>query len=183
VSPVLTRRLVTTGTHAQVVTKRRVKTGDTREELFLTLGDAVAELFPERSLRRGAERGVAPAVLDRLDPPPLRPWLFFTGVGVTAGAGIAMAVMFGLQLDAQGRYQALAQRALTEEVDGAALVAIGNEARLYNAAGYAMLVTGLSLAAASAVAFLFTDWHSDDAVVPLLGLGGDGAALGLAGRF
>jgi hypothetical protein len=66
---------------------------DNGEEFLGVVGPAVEALFPERSLKPGATRGVAPDLAVRLNPPPLDPWAFWTGVGVTTGAIGAASVI------------------------------------------------------------------------------------------
>jgi hypothetical protein len=62
------------------------------EEFLAVVGPAVEALFPELPLKRGRSRGVAPELAVRLNPPPLEPWVFWSGVGV---AGVATAVAGG----------------------------------------------------------------------------------------
>src|SRR5690606_31599491 len=66
------------------------------EEFLAALGPVVAELFSERELREGAERGVDPQMAVRLNPPPLPVWSFWSAVVVTgaAAAGTAVAGAF-----------------------------------------------------------------------------------------
>ncbi|MDP2343153.1 MAG: hypothetical protein Q8O67_19505 [Deltaproteobacteria bacterium] len=72
------------------------------EEFLGVVGPAVAALFPELPLKPGRVRGVSPELLVRLNPPPLPPWVFWTGVGVT-GVGVVGTGVATLAL--AGRYQ------------------------------------------------------------------------------
>ncbi len=57
------------------VFNQRLKAGS-GQEFLLSVGPAIEQLFPERALRSGTERGVAKEVALRLDPPPLPPIAF-----------------------------------------------------------------------------------------------------------
>jgi hypothetical protein len=64
------------------------------EELLAAVGPAVAKMFADVPLRAGAERGVAPEVALRLNPPPVPAWAFYTAAGATA-VGLAATALTG----------------------------------------------------------------------------------------
>lgn len=137
---------------------KRLPAGD-GEELLAAVGDIVAEVFPEYALREGKARGVDPEVGRRLNPPPLSPWVFWSGVGVTgvmlATAGLAGAGWAVFQSD----YSALADRSATEVVDGIALKDAGGRAQTAELAGWSLLGTAAVLGAVTGVLALFTDFY------------------------
>ncbi len=68
------------------------------EEFLGVVGPAVEALFADFVLKPGAARGVAPQLAVRLNPPPLDPWIFWSGVSLTGasvvGTGVVGAVLF-----------------------------------------------------------------------------------------
>ena len=69
-------------------------TAEDGEEFLAAVGPAVEELFGDLPLRPERERGVAPEVAARLNPPPLSPWAVYA-VGGAAGAIATAATMMG----------------------------------------------------------------------------------------
>jgi len=70
------------------------------EELLAAIGGLVAAIFPDTPLRAGMKRGVDPALALRLNPPPLHPAIFWTGVGLTA-IGVVTTALAGMELSTQ----------------------------------------------------------------------------------
>lgn len=129
------------------------------EEVLAAVGPAVEVLFPDLPLRQGAERGVAPEVALRLNPPPVVPWITWTGVGVTGALAIATtaAGVVWWQNDVSLRQtysagkvspvpaeQVVAQQASVQTANAAFWVIAG-------ATGASAIVTGMLVP--------FTDWN------------------------
>jgi hypothetical protein len=74
--------------------ERRFAAGN-GEEVLVSVGPAVAQLFPDVPLREGAVRGVAQEMALRLNPPPLPTWVFGGEVGL-AGASFTTAAVLGV---------------------------------------------------------------------------------------
>jgi hypothetical protein len=158
------------------------------EELLAIVGPAVSGLYPDRTLRAGKARGVEPATIRRLNPPPLPRWVFWAtgGAAVVAlgGAGVSHA-MAG---DARNEYDRLVQGALTAAVPASDLQAAADRVHSRESTRNVLLITGLGLGAAAGVEALFTDWRNDRrtagpgaVAVPLVAPGAGGVAV--AGRF
>lgn len=131
-------------------------TGAGGEEFLAVVGPAVEALFPEMPLKPGASRGVAPQLALRLNPPPLDPFVFWSGVSLTGasvvGTGVAGVVLFTTFRD----FDALRSGA---SAPGAELKTLqANTTQWSNA----VLVGGgvsAGLAVATGVSALFVDWH------------------------
>jgi hypothetical protein len=147
------RRATTVGN----VTKRLA--AGNGEELLAVVGDMVAEVFPDHELRPGTTRGVDAEVGRRLNPPPLPPWVFWTGVGTTSvlvvSAGLAGAGWGVLQSD----YSALAERSASEVVDGATLKELGGRAQTAEIAGWSLVGSAVLVGAVTGVLAAFTDFY------------------------
>jgi hypothetical protein len=142
--------------HAAVkgsVTKR-LKAGN-GEELLSAIGPALEELYPEYPLRAGRQRGVAPAVEARLNPPPLPKPVFFSAAGATVAA-LLVGGYFGLaEHDAQVQHDLL----LNHSVSGIDLQQSSNTVKSRATAANIAFGVGGGLAVATGVIALFTDWH------------------------
>ena len=77
--------------------ERRIEVGN-GEELLVAVGGAVAELFADIPLKRGAQRGVAKEMALRLNPPPLPTPVFYSGLGLTTASLTAAGVLGGLNV-------------------------------------------------------------------------------------
>jgi hypothetical protein len=98
-------------TVAQAYTARLSQAGG--EEVLAAIGPAVEELFPEVPLREGKERGVGPELRLRLDPPPVKTWVFTT-TAVSAGAATVIAgAALGTWAIAHGQYRVEEEKGLT----------------------------------------------------------------------
>ncbi len=155
---------------------RRLK-DDGGEGLMLVLGATVAELFPDHGLKGGTKRGVELALASRWSPPPIRPWLFWSGV-VATGAAAATAVVFSVSAkQAQDDYNAYARGGNSRTaISGHDLVAKGQVAKRRATITNVAWIGTAALAVGTAVLGLFTDWGKDPdwTVVP-----GDGGTVGL----
>lgn len=135
-------------------------TAATGEECLAVVGPAIEQLFPERGLLPGQTRGVAPELALRLNPPPLDPWVFYTGAAVTGGALLVGLGAAAVNAAAWGVAASSTDASVTgAAVDGGELAGtIGLVRGSFwgtVAAGAAMIVLG----SATGVAALFTDWH------------------------
>ncbi|MEE8410769.1 MAG: hypothetical protein V3T05_14310 [Myxococcota bacterium] len=136
---------------------RRLKAG-AGQEFLLAVGPAVEELFPDRQLRPGVERGVPREVALRLDPPPLPTWSTYT----VGGGAVALAVVgtvFGLlSRDKQGEYHREITRAQATVISAAGLKTIGEDAQQRATIANVGFGTAGALALSAGVMALFTDW-------------------------
>jgi hypothetical protein len=130
------------------------------EECLAMIGPAVATLFPDVPLRAGLARGVDPAVALRLNPPPLDPWVVYSGAAVTGAlvlTGVGATVVNGLS--AQAAQEKIAAASFANPADGAALkgdtAAVQTSFLVLTASFASAAVAG----AATGVLALFADWH------------------------
>ena len=139
---------------------QRLKAG-AGDEFLLAIGPAVQELFPERELKSGKERGVSKEVALRINPPPLPKWSLYA----VAGGGVAAAAVGGvleyLAQDKAKQYRSYANDGVNnpQGISGVRLTAMGNDAtNRANAARYAFIGAGVFALTAGVMAF-FTDWY------------------------
>jgi hypothetical protein len=128
------------------------------EEFLAAIGPGVEALFPDHPLRAGQQRGVAPEVTRRLNPPPLPPAVFIAVAGVAATAGVASGVFAVLNVLAAQDVAATMESAKTTPYPATELTAKRertDQLAIATIAGAG--VTGV-LAAVAVVVFLFTDW-------------------------
>lgn len=134
---------------------RRFQAGN-GEELLVAIGPAVEELFAEVPLRAGKTRGVAKEMAQRLNPPPLPPWVVVTGAA-TAGAAALLASVTAVvnlaQADDLARYKAAANPFVTATFDEKRGAVDASALGTWSLAGSAIAV-GI----ATGVAALFTDF-------------------------
>ena len=64
----------------------RRMTGSEGEEYLLILDNALDDLFAQHELKSGKRGGVRDVMLRAWNPSPVRPWMFWSGVGLTAVA-------------------------------------------------------------------------------------------------
>ncbi len=69
---------------------KRLKTVD-GSELLAAVGPLVAEAFPDIPLRPGTRRGVDPAIVLRLNPPPVPAWAYWSDAVATGAVAVAGA--------------------------------------------------------------------------------------------
>jgi hypothetical protein len=136
------------------------------QEFLAAIGPAIEELFADRTLKPGVERGVAQQVALRLDPPPLPRWSFFAVAGGAAAAAVGGGVFAMLQRNAQSDYDAMAEQSRIDPLAGETLVAKGEAMDRYAGRAKVLWITTGVLAAASAVMGLFVDWHGYAAEEP-----------------
>jgi hypothetical protein len=132
---------------------------ETGEEFLAAVGPAVEELFPDQPLRAGAERGVSDELVLRLNPPPLDPWVFWTGVGTTAMVTVAGAVLGAVSLFTLSSYGELVDRGREAPIAAADLKSRADANNAVTIATWSTLGGGVGLAAATGAAFFFVDWE------------------------
>jgi hypothetical protein len=140
-----------------VVNKRL--SGGTGEELLAAVGPTVEELFADFPMREGQERGVAPEVALRLNPPPLPKWSFWTvatAAAVTAGAGGMFAMLASTAAKDHNDY---AQLGLTQQISGSTLRSKHDLAAHRQTTSTTFYMSSGALALVASVMALFTDWH------------------------
>ena len=128
------------------------------EEFLAMVGPSVAELFAERALRAGQVRGVPKSIAARLVPPPVAPWMFWTGV-VASGLGAAATATSALVL--ADRYLAFDTLRKGSSAKGGDVLEARSSAESWaltaavagGITGAATLVTGVS--------FFFVDWGDE----------------------
>jgi len=152
------------------------------EELLAIVGPMIEALFPERTVRAGQVRGVEPAVIRRLNPPPLPKWVFFSTTALALAAGGGGATFTLLAADRRRQFDALTQRSLSMEVSGAQLVALEREGRQLQTVALGFFIGAGGLAAAMLVESFLTDWNDDRAALAVLPLLSPNAA-GVLVRF
>ncbi len=133
------------------------------EEVLGVIGEVVATLYEDRSLRAGEQRGVAPEVARWLNPPPLDRWVFFTTAGAAAAAAAGGAIYASNADSTRRSYNALATGGGT--VSGSELTRLRNLASQQQGSATVFLGVAGGLAVAAVVEVFFTDWHDDRAAV------------------
>jgi hypothetical protein len=139
---------------------QRLKAG-AGDEFLLAIGPAVQELFPERELKVGKERGVAKEVALRINPPPLPKWSFYAIAGGAVAAAAAGGVLELLAQDKASQFRNFAGQGVNNPsgISGKTLVGYGDEATSRaDQARYTFIGSGVFALAAGVVAF-FTDWY------------------------
>lgn len=128
------------------------------EEFLAALGPAVAEVFADMPLKKGAVRGVAKEKALALNPPPVPPWATWTTTAAASalllGGGAAGAVALVQHAD----YQQYAKLGLLEPIDGQTLVGKGAAANASLNLAVVLGAAGAVVGAGAAVLALFTDW-------------------------
>ncbi len=155
------KRMATDGQAPTQQVTRRFAMGS-GEELLGAIGPAVAELFPDETLKKGAVRGVDLEVARRLNPPPLKPWVAITGVvttGVLALAAGASGVLNAVLVDASNQYKDGPGTFVTSTFDEKASAADAAAVFAWVSGGAA-----ITIGIATGVAALFTDF--DEAPAP-----------------
>jgi hypothetical protein len=157
------KRLDPSGKLSAAQVTRRFQAGN-GEELLAAVGPAVAELFPDVPLRPGVERGVDKEIGRRLNPPPLPPWLFVAGASTTTALALAtgaVALWNGAAAQDLDTYKRTASPFAVSTFDEKA-GAVDTSAQLTWGLGGAAVLVGI----ATAVALPFTDFASDEEVLP-----------------
>ncbi len=150
-----------------------------REGVLPVLGSAVQELLQPAQMREDMMGGVDIALNARWRPQPIPSWGFFAVTGATAAAVLSTVVFAALTGSAQKKFDTLSAGGTAgEPIDGAEYMATIDRTRSLASTTNIMIGTSLSLAAASAVAFFFTDFGNDAAITPILG-GASTAQTGL----
>jgi hypothetical protein len=159
------------------------------EELLGIVGPAVEGLFPDRALRAGKKRGVEPAVIARVNPPPLPTWAFWATGGAAVLALSGAGVQHYLAVDARSQYDQVVEQALVTPTPASEVTSAADQVHQHESARNALLYTSLGLGIAAGVEAFFTDWKGDRsaakpqrvAFTPWVAPGGGGVEL--AGRF
>jgi hypothetical protein len=132
--------------------------GGNGEELLSAIGPGVEELFPDVGLREGAARGVDKEVGNRLNPPPIAPWMTIaTAAGAAAfltgglGAGAVSALI-------TSSVQARIDASVEKPASGAELARDYDTAVLIAAVANTLYVVGGAVALAAGGMAFFTDW-------------------------
>jgi hypothetical protein len=125
------------------------------EEFLAVVGPAIKALFPERELKPGTTRGVAPELAVRLNPPPFDPWVFWTGVGVTGAAVAASTVITVLFSSTASAFDALNKSG----GDAGERERLLQEASALQTATIASWATSAVLAVTTASTAGFVDWQ------------------------
>ncbi len=158
--------------------------GGSGEEFLTAIGDAVAKLFPDRPLRPGEKRGVAPEIVSRWNPPPLKPWVFWTGVGLTATSLAAAGAFYGLEWSAAEDYNNPPTTTNDKGeviVQGSYLADAQQRRDNWALAKWVALGVGGGFAVATGIIAIFTDWKGDVAITPQVNK--SGAGIGVQGKF
>ena len=146
---------------AQVVgTVNRTLAADNGEEFLAVIGPSVAELFPDRSLRMGATRGVSKEAALKLNPPPLRPWMVYAAGSVAGAALVGSAVSSLIVLALSGSYADELERGSQagQLVDGAQLTSLRNSGTTAMWASGTLFASALAIGGAATGMAFFTDW-------------------------
>lgn len=144
---------------------RRLKS-ESGQEFLAAVGPAIEELFPERELKQGTERGVPKEMALRLDPPPLPEWSFWSVSGAAVVTAAAGGVFGMLMSQAEKDYKQFVRQGEPAESGGGGQVISGatlmskrrNVQSHADTANYLFIGAGV-LAVTSAVMALFTDWY------------------------
>lgn len=139
---------------------RRLPAGS-GEELLAIVGESVQALFPERELRPGKERGVDKELARRLNPPPLKPWVFWASAGASTAALAGTAAVSAFAIFAQEDYRALVREGSVVTIEGAQLRQKGQVLELAALSTNVMFATSALLVASTGVVALFVDWDAE----------------------
>ena len=168
---------------------RRLKGGGDGEEFLEAVGLAVENLFPDRPLRAGFERGADAEIARRLNPPPLAPHWFWATAGASLGAAAA-GLGFALATNAaQKDWDDLVERSRTEDVNAEEFARIDERLDSRSRLTNILLVSSGGLALGAGVMALFTDWkdyrlEAESKVSPVGWLSPDGTRwVGFAGSW
>jgi hypothetical protein len=128
------------------------------EEFLAAIGPAIAELYPDRVLRAGVSRGVAPEVALALDPPPLDPWMPLTAL-VGAGAFAALgAGTFGLYALATLLHTSMLAEAEVTEQPWSTIAGVRNASNVFAVSTWVLVAGAAVLGGTGGILALFTDW-------------------------
>lgn len=154
------------------------------EELLAVAVPLIEELYPERKLKPGKVRGVEAAVIRRLNPPPLPPWVMGVTLGGAVAAGVAGATFVLLKRDSEAQYAALLASSTTVATPGSGLKSLEVRATEQATLANAFFIAGGALAVTALVEAFFTDWKLDRAALEVaFGLGPSGALAQGTVRF
>jgi len=129
------------------------------EEFLAAIGPGIETLFPDRPLRDGQTRGVPEEVALRLSPPPLPPWVVYTGAGVAGVTALSAVALGSYSLIEYIFFQLAAADGQQKPVDFGALNAQTWRINIAGGAAWGLVAVTLGVAAATGVLALFTDWQ------------------------
>jgi hypothetical protein len=129
------------------------------EELLAAIGPAVEALFPELPLKAGQQRGVAPELALRLNPPPLPVWAIASTLGTTAVLAASTIVAGALWAFSDGELRASYATAATTPVPATQVVAQQQQVQVMNVAFWVLAGSMATAGIASGVMVPFTDWQ------------------------
>lgn len=154
---VMTMKRLRLGSGEIEQTATRQVAGSNGQEMLSEIGPMVAEIFPQQPLREGVTEGVVRDDVLRWEPPPLKPWVFWTSAGATVVSGALIGVFAVQKSNAESDFDALLNRPV---VDGTALVDAGERASSASRRTNAMIGVTAGLAVTTAIVAYFTDWHA-----------------------
>ncbi len=143
-------------------------------EMLVALGPMVAELFPERPIVSGAQTGVTRDDALRWSPPPVKPWMFWTGVGATAASAACIGFFAYKKSDSERQWNDTVNAGTPGGVPGDTLVDIGNSAQRWRDRTNIAIGTTIGLGITTAILGYFTDWDRARDTQLLVGPGGAG---------
>lgn len=129
------------------------------EEFLAAVGPAVAEVFPDVPLRPGKTRGVDPEMALRLNPPPLPPWLCWSGLGTSSVLAVGALVTGALHLSARQGYKQNVAFGKEQGIPWARLEAQQQEVNTWAYATWGLTAGAALTALATGGVALFTDFH------------------------
>lgn len=148
-------------------------------EMLVALGPMVTELFPGRMVVSGAQTGVTRDDALRWSPPPVKPWMFWTGVGATAVSAGCIGIFAYKSHEAKQRWDDTVNGSAPGNVPGEVLVDAGGDAERWARRTNIAIGTTIGLGVGTAILGYFTDWNEGRDVQLMVGPGG----AGVQGRF
>lgn len=126
------------------------------DEFLAVVGPAVLALFPELALKPGRKRGVAPELAIRLNPPPLDPWMFWTGVSLTGASVVGTGVAGVVLWSSFSQYDALRSQ---PSAPGNQLKTLGADTAQWNTGLVVGAGVSAGLGVVTAASAAFVDWN------------------------
>lgn len=143
-------------------------------EMLVALGPMVSELFPDRPIISGAQTGVTRDDAMRWTPPPVKPWMFWTGVGATAASAVCIGIFAYKKSDTERQWNDTVNAGTPGGVPGDTLVDIGNSAERWKDRTNIAIGTTIGLGITTAILGYFTDWDQKRDVQLMAGPSGAG---------
>ena len=133
-------------------------TAEDGEEFLAAIGPAVAELFPDVTLREGRKRGVDEEVALRLNPPPVPTWAFWSVAGVSATVLASGLALGGANLLVVAQFNGRIEEAKDQPVDYQRVQPLMTLANVTAVGAWALVLGGVALGAGAGVMTPFVDW-------------------------